>query len=329
MPAGGREHVPGAGPPARGHGRLEDPRITLRRAVSTAAAGASDEAQFFGRLEQCGVLIRKRFSTRDAGQVTGFAVALADDVNRAGGPVWFGGGKLAADLTLPRLRQRWEPTRITAPPRTPFRPAGQPHWDEAARAVGDATQYVRRHNGAGTDDVAWAAADALRVVAAVLGSRPLRQAADAYDRAARIPYGRIPPRSPAGENLRRTARLLTANAAASSSSGDRAGMLIARLAALIEAIAELRDAQRRAAQSAAARRAAEQLHAAIGAAPGLPGPRRSRPRTHADLAALEFPFRPGVQARTDRRPDGAHPAASTGRRPPRRPTLPHPRGPTR
>jgi hypothetical protein len=41
-------------------------------------------------------------------------------------------------------------------------------------------------------------------------------------------------------------------------------MLVTRLAALVETIADLRDAQQHAAQAAAARRAAERLHAARG-----------------------------------------------------------------
>jgi hypothetical protein len=36
------------------------------------------------------------------------------DTGRAGGPVWVSGRKLAADLTLPKLRRRWEP-RCTKP----------------------------------------------------------------------------------------------------------------------------------------------------------------------------------------------------------------------
>ena len=59
-------------------------------------------------------------------------------------------------------------------------------------------------------DAAWAAADTLHAAAAALGSRVLRQAADSYDRAARAPYGRVPPAvAPDGIGLRRSARLLS------------------------------------------------------------------------------------------------------------------------
>src|SRR6185437_8377925 len=52
-------------------------------------------------------------------KVTGYAVADSDGrhayTSRTGtsGPVWFGGGKLASDLALPRLRERWQPDATT------------------------------------------------------------------------------------------------------------------------------------------------------------------------------------------------------------------------
>jgi hypothetical protein len=307
-------------------------RLTLRRAVSAAAAGASSEAEFFARLERAGVLVRRRFSTRDAGQVTGFAVALPGDVNRAGGPVWFGGGKLAADLTLPRLRRRWEPARSTTDS-APFTPEERSAiLEDAIRAAGEATRQIRRLAGldpGAAADAAWAAADVLHAAAAALNSRTLRQAADAYDRAARVPYGRVPVGSPTGHSLRRVARRLGSVAAVTSDPAVRQIRFISRLAALAEAIAELRDAQQHAAQAAAARRAAEQLRAAVGAGFGPSASMRVRSRAAADRTSLEFPFRPGAS--------GAQPAGSgsVGRsdygtsRSSCTPTRPRPRGPTR
>ena len=85
----------------------EAPRVSLRREVCAAAAGAGSEREFFARLEQAGVLVRKRHSTINPGEVTGYAVGLADHTAKDGGIVWYGGGKLAPDLTLPKLRARW------------------------------------------------------------------------------------------------------------------------------------------------------------------------------------------------------------------------------
>jgi hypothetical protein len=85
----------------------EPPRVALRREVCTAAAGASSEQEFFTRLAEAGVAIRQRYSTRNPGEVSGYAVGLPAHTAKDGGIVWYGGGKLAADLTLPKLRRRW------------------------------------------------------------------------------------------------------------------------------------------------------------------------------------------------------------------------------
>jgi hypothetical protein len=177
----------------------EAPRITLRRQVTTAAASAGSEQEFFACLDAAGVLVRKRLSLTNPGQVTGYAVALPGDIANDGGPVWYGGGKLAADLSWPKLRQRWTPPRATRGSQQLTAEERNAIWDHAARVVADAGAQIRAL--AWTDpnaaaDAAWATSDTLHMAAAMLGSHILRQAADAYDRAARPPYGRIPPPTP-------------------------------------------------------------------------------------------------------------------------------------
>ena len=283
----------------------EDPaRAMLRRTVHTAAAGASSEHEFFARLEAAGLLVRKRFSQCEPDQVTGYAVARAGHVNGQGAPVWFGGGKLAADLTLPKLRKRW-PSTGPAPaphPRSGARLTAEDRrhiWIGAADTAVRAARMIR--SCAFTDppaaaDAAWAAADALHIAADVLGSRTLRQAADSYARAARHGYGRIPRPSPAGNRLRATARLLAIVAASGDQDQAAVLMLVAQLAELASAVAWLRDAQRHAAQASAAHAAARRLHAAACARPGPARPGGTRPtarphrraRTAGDLARLEY-----------------------------------------
>lgn len=89
-------------------GRPRPPRVELRDRVRAAAADASDEAQFFAWLEHDGVIVRRRFSTVDPRVTTGYAVALPEHMTAAGEPVWYSGGRLGANLTLPRLRARWD-----------------------------------------------------------------------------------------------------------------------------------------------------------------------------------------------------------------------------
>ncbi len=308
----------------------EAPRITLRRQVATAAASANSEQEFFARLDAAGILVRKRFSLKNPGQVTGYSVALPGDTTKDGGPVWYGGGKLAADLSWPKLRQRWTPPRsspgvgrLTAEERNAI-------WDHATRVAADAAAQIRSlawTDPAAAADAAWATSDTLHVAAAMLGSRILRQAADAYDRAARSPYGRIPPPTPAGNRLRQAARLLSAFACLTGNHSMAPTMLIIRLAALTEAVAELRDAQQHAAQAAAARAAAERLYAAARPAPPAQPRPAQRASTAAQLAGLSFPHsaRPATRPATPGQPG----PAPGGPPPVPRPPPPRPRGPTR
>ena len=310
----------------------EAPRITLRRQVTTAAASANGEEEFFARLGEAGVLVRKRFSVKNPGQVTGYSVALHGDTTKDGGPVWYGGGKLAADLTWPKLRQRWTPDRATPGRVHPDLTAEERNaiWEHAIRITADATAQIRNltwTNPAAAADAAWATSDALHVAAAMLGSRILAQAADAYDRAARSPYGRIPPPSPVGNQLRQAARLLSAFAYITQDRSMAPIVLITKLAALAEAVAELRESQQHAAQAAAALRTAERLYAASRPAPAPPARPAPRASTAAQLGSLSFP-NPGRSSQQPPVPGQPGPDQG-GPQPPRRPSPPRPRGPSR
>lgn len=328
---------------ARRRGWEEPARTKLRRAVHMAAAGASSEQEFFARLEAAGLLVRKRLSLREPGQVTGYAVARPGHVNGQGAPVWFGGGKLAADLTLPKLRRRWP---STGPTPTPHPRSGarltagdRRHiWIGATNTAARAARMIR--SCAFTDpsaaaDAAWAASDALHIAADVLGSRTLRQAADGYARAARHGYGRIPAPTPVGNRLRATARLLAHVATAGGEDQAAVMMLVAQFAELACAVAGWRDTQRHAAQASAARAAAGCLHAAACAGPGRTRPGRTWPtarphrraRTAADLARLEYPdgsstLRPAPPGILRQEP--AYPPAPRRVSQPRRPRGPSP-----
>ncbi len=112
------------------------------------------------------MLVRKRFSTRNPGQVTGYAVALPGDTTKNGGPVWYGGGKLAADLSWPKLRQRWAPPRVT--PGSEYLTAAERNavWDHATRVAADAAAQIRAMastDPAAAADAAWATSGTLHV----------------------------------------------------------------------------------------------------------------------------------------------------------------------
>lgn len=79
----------------------EPARRTLERIVRAAAARADTEAEFVEYLRDDGVVVAPYFA-KGGSRVTGYKVRLDD-----GGQIWFAGGKLARDLSLPRLRETW------------------------------------------------------------------------------------------------------------------------------------------------------------------------------------------------------------------------------
>jgi hypothetical protein len=155
----------------------------------------------------------------------------------------------------------------------------------------------------------------------------LRQAADSFDRAARVPYGRVPPVvAPDGIGLRRSARLLSLAASAGDETVRAQMRLVLPLSRLARAVAELREAQRHAAQAAAARQAAEELRAAWRASASWSAEELASSPTVAERVREDSPFPPGpVRPGTGPQP-GAH---RTGPRPSSRPPAPSRRGPGR
>ncbi|GGU96097.1 hypothetical protein GCM10010182_10840 [Actinomadura cremea] len=324
----------------------EPSRTALRRHVATAAAGAETEDDFFTALNQAGVLVKTRHSVRPPGEITGYAVALPHHTNQEGEPVWFSGGKLATNLTLPKLRHRWSNPPGAHARRAPRRyaPSGvelthqerSAVYQQAARATATATWQMRHiHDPAVRADLAAATSDVLHVTAAITGNRELAQAADFYDRAAREPYGRQPRPTPFGSTLRTVARALARsqigtrlNHSHRPSLTGALSQLIIHLAALIETIADLRQTQQRIAQATAARKAAVQLNRLSRTgphptSPELPAVKRphSPNRSAARLAAADFPIPLSEQLASTRyqRPrTAAPPPAYPRRRPPSR-----------
>jgi len=202
-------------------------------------------------------------------------------------------------------------------------------YGHAARQAAAAAEHIRRcahGDPSGAADAAWAAADTLHVAARVLRSPALRCAADAYDRAARSPHGRVPHRTRDGDQLRATARLVAMMGNVSGYRALASLALIANLVALAAAVAELRQAQQHAAHAAAARAAAAQLHATVtrarSAAP-RPGHRRASRRARpgaADTPRGNFPERrvPTGPAPVPQVPAGSRLVPRRGPRPPLR-----------
>jgi hypothetical protein len=85
--------------PERGSRRM------LERVVRACGTAARDEPAFVDRLRSEGVLVRPRYTQGSSSEVVGYSVALRPiDGQRS---VWYGGGRLSRELTLPRLRENW------------------------------------------------------------------------------------------------------------------------------------------------------------------------------------------------------------------------------
>lgn len=106
LPAARRAELAAAVRPA------EAARFRLARRVRGCAVASADEAEFVRRLRHDGVLVRPRFARGTQDVVEGYRVALRPRFGER--PIWFGGGTLGRDLSLPRLREEWPDTPQTA-----------------------------------------------------------------------------------------------------------------------------------------------------------------------------------------------------------------------
>lgn len=85
--------------------RTDQPRYVLALNVRAAAAASNDEAEFVRRLRRQDLIVRPRYAQGTTDVVAGYSVA--ERPTQGERPIWYGGGNLGRDLTLPRLRSEW------------------------------------------------------------------------------------------------------------------------------------------------------------------------------------------------------------------------------
>ncbi|MCZ4515982.1 relaxase/mobilization nuclease domain-containing protein [Streptomyces sp. ActVer] len=275
---------------AERQGRERTAREELRETVRRAVSGARSDEEFFDRLAAAGLLIRKRAAP--SGDLLGYKVALPDDLNKDGEPVFYPGARLAPDLSLPRIRERW-PGGTGAEP--------TPRKEDMVRTGPGAPASARR----GTASAAWQAVlivehgddavaaahiaaagevlDALAKTSAAHTRRELRDAATAFERASRSHVRAVRGHDRA---LRQAARDLVHGGPALGRGEDGAttAMAIDMLFFLITAAAHWHARKGHAQQAEAAAQAAGHLRTAYRAAAAQPlgvlyqrGRRLSRP----------------------------------------------------
>lgn len=261
---------------AERQGRERTAREELRETVRRAVAGAQGEEEFFDRLAAAGLLVHKRAAP--SGDLLGYKVALPDDRNKDGDPVYYPGARLAPDLSLPRIRERWstddrhqDPTGAEPPVRTgPEAPAVARR--QTATAAWQAVLVIEQSEDAVVAAHIAAAGevlDALAKTSAAHTRRELQEAAWAFERASRSHVRAVRGHDRA---LRRAARDLVHGGPALGRGEDGAttAMAIDMLFFLITAAAHWHAKKNHAQQAQAAHRAAEHLRAAYRAAADHP-----------------------------------------------------------
>ncbi|MEW5542699.1 hypothetical protein AB1339_34260 [Streptomyces cyaneofuscatus] len=204
-------------------GLTEPARETLQRTVREAAARATDTTDFLTRLRDAGLRVREHHD--QDGTLDGYAVALPGDrADRGSRPVWFSGRTLAYDLSLPRVRERFEPA---------ISPENITRAHDRIRRAAALLTHAGRTEGAG--DVA-ALGDLLVLAAATSPAAvrdQVRAAAAAFEQASRAPGARTL-QGAARAGFKASARAL--ERAPQTARGGGAPALITLLTALVEAI---------------------------------------------------------------------------------------------
>ena len=274
-------------------------RRQLERVVRACSTAAVDEPDFVARLRAENVLLRPRFAQASQERVEGYSVALRPEAG--GKPIWFGGGRLSRELTLPRLRATWpEVDQAAAAAAWRSRRAGfsarTVGWPTAAveadaarqlQALGDRLAQTRYE-----DRSAWAivARDTAGVLAALsLRTEPtpgaIAEAGRAVARSAQLRAVDVP-----GRPLRVLPPTQNAAAVFLSASSHRrrsAQAIVSQLGGLVRAISDMHQA------AGELDRARELELTAVARLDALPGAAAESPRRVIDIKGSERSLRPG------------------------------------
>ncbi|CAM5393321.1 relaxase/mobilization nuclease domain-containing protein [Streptomyces tanashiensis] len=170
---------------AERQGQTVTARHWLREQAYAVAAAVRTEADYFTVLQSLGIKVKTRLGP-ETGDVIGYSLAAPGDTNAAGEPVWYGGSKLAPDLSINRLRERLPTQEMADRPRYATDPAAP--WRHTTTAIQTARTVLDSGDDAAAQGYLAAFGDALyNIASATTGPHraELQEAAMAFNRARR------------------------------------------------------------------------------------------------------------------------------------------------
>ena len=253
---------------AKRAGASRTDRAVLEERLRAAATAAASEADFVRRARRLGVRLHPRFARGRTDIVVGYSAALRTEDGQQ--PRWWGGGRIARDLTLTQLRTRWQDTPSSAleaveawkghyPKRAPY---DGPLWEDRIRALESFRAHLDRLSPTDHVGLANAAADIAGLLHAQAITARTSGGRDMLERAA-VQVGRCAQLKtrPADKRLvdvgARMASDLALSIAAATNPRMAAVALAHATADLVQAITDLHEAAGQGATAAAIERDAQ------------------------------------------------------------------------
>ena len=255
---------------AKRAGASRTDRAVLEERLRTAATASASEADFVRRARRLGVRLHPRFARGRTDIVVGYSAALRTEDGQQ--TRWWGGGRIARDLTLTQLRTRWEDTPTSAleaveawkghyPKRAPY---DGPLWEDRIRALEHFRAHLDRLSPTDHVGLANASADVAGLLHAQAITARTSGGRDMLERAA-VQVGRCAQLKtrPADKRLVDVGARMASDLALSIAAATNPRMAAVALAHttvdLVQAIADLHEAAGQAATAAAIERDAQAM----------------------------------------------------------------------
>lgn len=253
---------------AKRAGASRTDRAVLEERLRAAATAADREADFVRRARRLGVRLHPRFARGRTDVVVGYSAALRTEDGQQ--TRWWGGGRIARDLTLTQLRTRWEDTPTSSleaveawkghyPKRAPY---DGPLWEDRIRALAHFRAHLEQLSPTDRVGLANASADIAGLLHAQAITARTSGGRDMLERAA-VQVGRCAQLKtrPADKRLVDVGARMSSDLALSLAATSNPHMAAVALAHatvdLVQAIADLHEAAGQAATAAAIERDAQ------------------------------------------------------------------------